>query len=124
MVKQDTAAMKQFTRDDTRIAELLKRMQEIADLSALGALAEWDQNTSMPEGAGEVRGDQMATLQGVLHDRWTSEHLGKLLEELQARSEQTDLTDADRGLIRDARRSYERTTRLPRTLVEEMARVQ
>jgi carboxypeptidase Taq len=124
MLQQDTASMPGFTRGDTRIAELLDRMHEIADLSALGALAEWDQNTDMPEGAGQVRGDQMATLQGVLHERWTAERLGQLLDELDHPSAQEHLTDADKGLIREARRGYDRSTKLPRTLVEELARVQ
>jgi len=57
-------------------------MHEIEDLKALGNLAEWDQNTEMPEGAGEVRGYQMATLQGVLHECWTTQRLGSLLNEL------------------------------------------
>ena len=124
MLQQDTALMPGFTRSDTNVAELLDRMHEIADLSALGALAEWDQNTDMPEGAGEVRGDQMATLQGVLHERWTSERLGQLLDELDHASAQGHLTDTDMGLIREARRGYDRSTKLPRTLVEELARVQ
>src|SRR5260370_29552169 len=99
MLKQDTALMPNFTRDDIHIAELLERVHEIADLSALGALAEWDQNTALPEGAGEMRGDQMATLQGVLHERWTAERLGSLLEQLSSSSAQAGLTDADNGLI-------------------------
>ncbi len=124
MLQQDTASMPQFTRRDAHISELLDRMHEIADLSALGALAEWDQNTEMPEGAGEIRGDQMATLQGVLHERWTAERLGQLLDELEAPGSQANLTDADRGLIRKTRRDYDQATKLPRSLVEELARVQ
>jgi len=124
MLQQDTALMPNFTHSNASISELLNRMHEIADLSALGALAEWDQNTDMPEGAGEIRGDQMATLQGVLHERWTAERLGHLLDRLEQTSEQASLSDADKGLIREARRAYDRSTKLPRTLVEEMARVQ
>jgi carboxypeptidase Taq len=124
MLKQDATLMPDFTHQDARIAELLTQMHAISDLSALGALAEWDQNTELPEGAGEVRGDQMATLQGVLHERWTAERLGKVLDQLQDAATRSDLTDADKGLIREARRNYERYTRLPRELVEEMARVQ
>jgi carboxypeptidase Taq len=116
--------MPDFTRSNEHISELLERMHEVADLSALGALAEWDQNTDMPEGAGEMRGDQMATLQGVLHERWTAERLGQLLDQVESPSAQTGFTDADKGLIREARRNYDRSTRLPRTLVEELARVQ
>ncbi len=124
MLQQDSALMPDFTRSNEHISELLERMHEIADLSALGALAEWDQNTDMPEGAGEMRGDQMAALQGVLHERWTAERLGQLLDQLESPSAQTGFTDADKGLIREARRNYDRSTKLPRTLVEELARVQ
>lgn len=124
MLQQDTALMPHFTHDNASIAELLKHMHEIADLSALGALAEWDQNTDMPEGAGEIRGDQMATLQGVLHERWTTERLGHLLSKLEQPGEQANLSDADKGLVREARRAYDRSTKLPRALVEELARVQ
>ncbi|HEY3991721.1 MAG TPA: carboxypeptidase M32 [Ktedonobacteraceae bacterium] len=124
MLQQDTASMPNFTHSNASISELLDRMHEIADLSALGALAEWDQNTDMPEGAGEIRGDQMATLQGVLHERWISERLGHLLDQLEQPSAQADLSDADKGLMREARRAYDRATKLPRSLVEELARVQ
>jgi len=68
MLKQETM-IPSFTIGDTGIAELLDYMHEIEDLKALGSLAEWDQNTEMPEGAAEVRGNQMATLQGILHER-------------------------------------------------------
>jgi carboxypeptidase Taq len=124
MLKQDTMAP-DFSYQDSRIRELLDCVHEIADLGALGALAEWDQNTSMPAGAGEVRGDQMATLQGVLHERWIASKLGQLLEELSNEVvKQDSFTDADRGLVRETRRAYDRATKLPRKLVEEMARVQ
>ena len=124
MLQQDTALMPNFTHSDSNISELLRRMHEIEDLSALVALAEWDQNTEMPEGAGEVRGDQMATLQGVLHERWTSEHLARLLDQLESSGEQASLTDADKGLVRETRRAYDQATKLPRALVEELARTQ
>jgi len=113
-----------FTNGDTDITELLEYMHEIEDLKALGSLAEWDQNTEMPEGAGEVRGYQSATLQGVLHERWTNQRLGTLLNKLNAAISRSGYTDADRGLVREAQRNYDRSTKLPRKLVEEMARVQ
>lgn len=122
MLKQDTTLMPDFTHNDAHISALLASMHEISDLGALAALAEWDQNTELPEGAGEVRGDQMATLQGVLHERWTSEKLGKLLAQLEGSS--AHFTVADQSLIREARRGYDRSTKLPRELVEEVARVQ
>jgi len=123
VLKQVGTALPDFTHSDARISELLDRLHEIADLSALGSLAGWDQNTSLPEEAGEVRGAQQATLQGVLHERWTDERLGSLLDELDEKVQHAPFSDADRGLVRDARRSYDHATKLPRELVEEIARV-
>ncbi len=123
MLEQETV-IPRFTNGDASITELLDYMHEIEDLKALGSLAEWDQNTEMPEGAGEVRGYQSATLQGVLHERWTNQRLGTLLNRLNAVINRSDYTDADRGLVREAQRNYDRSTKLPRKLVEEMARVQ
>ncbi len=77
----------------------------------------------MPEGGSEVRGAQQATLQGVLHERWTSPRLGSLLNELGEKVERSPFTGADRGLVRQARCGYDRATKLPRALVKEMARV-
>jgi carboxypeptidase Taq len=123
MLEQETM-IPSFTNGDAGITELLEYMHEIEDLKALGSLAEWDQNTAMPEGAGEVRGYQSATLQGVIHERWTNQRLGTLLNKLNAVINRSDYKDADRGLVREAQRNYDRATKLPRKLVEEMARVQ
>ncbi|HVB72420.1 MAG TPA: carboxypeptidase M32 [Ktedonobacteraceae bacterium] len=122
MLTQETKAL-EFNRKDERVVELLELVQQIEDLKALGDLAEWDQNTLLPDGAGETRGNQLATIQGVLHDRRTNPRLGQLLDELQETVQSTDYTDADRGLVRLTRRMFEQATKLPRALVEEMARV-
>ncbi len=112
-----------FTVSDERISSLLQHLQEIDDISKLAELASWDQQTAMPDGAGEVRGYQLATLQGLLHERMTAPRVGELLKELDDVVRQSHFTDADRGLVRQARREYDLATRLPRTLVEELARV-
>ena len=122
MLKQEQMTMPDFTRSDTRISELLNYLQEIEDLKALGDLADWDQNTAMPNGAAAIRGKQMATLRGLLHERWASPQLGNMLAALRDDVQQNAFTDADRGLVRKALREYEQGTKLPRSLVEEMTR--
>jgi carboxypeptidase Taq len=127
-----------FTTSDERIVELLDTLHEISDLGALGALAGWDQETAMPPGAAEARGGQLATLEGILHERVVSQRLGALIGELieamepstekggvgDEPAEATSWTDADRGLVRSARRDYERATKLPKGLVQEIAKTQ
>jgi carboxypeptidase Taq len=122
MLKQEQMTMPDFTHSDTRMSELLNYLHEIEDLKALGDLAEWDQNTVMPNGAAEIRGTQVATLRGLLHERWTSPQLGTMLDSLRNDVQQDTFTDADRGLVRKALREYEQGTKLPRSLVEEMTR--
>src|SRR5260370_17291114 len=100
MLRQETT-VPDFTSKDARIAELLDDMHEIQDLKALGDLAEWDQNTEMPEGAAEVRGYQMATLQGVMHEHWTDPKLGSLLRQLTALLDRSDSTTPNHRLFRD-----------------------
>lgn len=107
----------------TDIEALLERMHEIADLTALADLADWDQHTALPEKAVGVRGAQQATIQGILHERWSDSQLGLLLDRLSTQVNQAAFSDADRGLVREARREYDRATKLPRQLVEEMARM-
>jgi carboxypeptidase Taq len=109
-----------FTRSDDRINTLLEYVQEIVDLSSLAALADWDQQTAMPDGANEVRGHQMATMSGLVHDRQTSPQLGELLKSLEDVVHQPQYSDADRALVRDTRRAYDFAVKLPRELVKEM----
>src|SRR5438105_12134489 len=124
MLTQETRSL-EFSRSDARIAELLELVQRAEDLKALNDLAEWDQNTQLPQadGAGELRGHQMATLQGVLHESRTNPRLGSLLDALDEAVKDAQFTDADRGLVRVTRRMFDQATKLPRKLVEEIARV-
>ncbi len=112
-----------FTRGDARISELLALCAELADLGALRALAEWDQNTTQPEGAADVRGAQLTTIQGLIHDREVNPRFGELLNDLEKSVGDASFTDADRGLVRQTRRNYTHATKLPHDLVQEIARV-
>ncbi|HZR44992.1 MAG TPA: carboxypeptidase M32 [Ktedonobacteraceae bacterium] len=112
-----------FTRSDDRISELLHILHSISDLDAASAVLAWDQATGgLPEGAGEVRAHQFATLEGLIHEQKTSARLGKLLDELERAVERSSFTDADSGLVRCVRHDYDQATKLPRSLIEEMGR--
>lgn len=122
MLTQQEIAALEFSRKDERIAALLELVEQIDDLKSLSDLGEWDQNTQLPDGASHTRGNQMATIQGVLHDYSTNPRLGQLLDELEEPVKGAQYSDADRGLVYKSRRLYEQATKLPRELVEELAR--
>lgn len=113
-----------FTESDQRIGELLTLMHPIADMNALASLSAWDQNTALPPGAAQIRGHQLATAQGIINELQSAPRIGTLVAELEPIVKQPPYTDADRGLVRYARRMHDHATRLPRGLIEEMARVE
>ena len=110
-----------FTRTDPELNELFARTQEINDLDNILALAGWDQQVKMPPQANQVRGPQLATFQALVHERRTVPRIGELLNALEPRVHSSGYTDADRGLVRQARRDYDQRTKIPTALVREVA---
>ncbi|ABD55348.1 carboxypeptidase M32 [Jannaschia sp. CCS1] len=77
----------------------------------------WDQETMMPPGAAEQRGEEMAALESVLHGRRTDPRVGEWLETAEA------ATDADHAQLRDIARAHKRAVKVPADLAAELARV-
>lgn len=106
--------------EDVKWNEFLHEAAVISDLTEIGALLSWDQDTFMPPGGGEGRGHQFATLSSIRHERITSSKTADLLAELSERDFEEGSPEA--GILRVARRAHERATKLPARLVEELAR--
>src|SRR5581483_7217050 len=102
--------------------ELVRRSREIALLSSCEALLGWDELTYMPRGGAEYRSRQVALLAGLQHERSTDPRLGELLEFLAGSPLVRDRLAPAAVNVRELRRSYDRLTKLPRALVEELAR--
>ncbi len=102
--------------------ELIRRSREESLLDSCASLLEWDEETYMPRGGAEHRGDQMALLAGLLHERATDPRVGELLAEVEGSAIVRDPESVAAANIREMRRMYDRSTRLPRSLVEETAR--
>ena len=96
---------------------LLDHGREAALLGATSALLAWDQETGMPKGAGPRRAEQLALLARLHHERCTDPRIGEWLQA----ADERDLNDEQRAVVRELRRDYERATRLPAALVEELA---
>ena len=102
---------------ETNYAALSQRMAAIADLTGAASLLQWDQETYMPSGAGEVRGQQLATLYGLAHEQFTADETLRLLETLKANEDA--LSEIQRFSIDRIWRDYKRKTCLDREFVEK-----
>jgi carboxypeptidase Taq len=92
--------------------ELAERLAVLDDLERVAALLGWDQETKMPPAAAPLRGEHLATLGRLHHERLTDPALGALL----------DAETGDGLLVRAVRRERDRARRVPDDLVAEMAR--
>ncbi|MCA9221330.1 MAG: carboxypeptidase M32 [Planctomycetales bacterium] len=99
-----------------------KHVRETALLESAGSLLEWDERTRMPIKAGAYRAEQIAYVSRLAHERRIDRRLGEWLGEL-AGSELAADPHSDHGAtVRQLRRDYEKKTKLPVRLVEELTR--
>jgi carboxypeptidase Taq len=110
-------------RPQAAYEELIRRTREESLLASCAELLGWDELTYMPRGGVENRGNQMAYLAGLQHEKGTAPRLGDLLDGLEGSGLVSDPDSPAAVNVREIRRVYDRATRLPRKLVEDLARV-
>lgn len=98
-------------------AEVMRIARQTVALEQVMGRLGWDQETQMPPGSAEQRGEEMAALEGVLHARRSDARLGELL----AAAEAPDAAAA--AQLREVSRSYDRAVKVPARLAQEIARV-
>lgn len=104
-------------------AELVRRSKEIGVINSCAGVLGWDQQTYMPRKGAPLRGEQMAFLAGLGHQKATDPKFGELLAAVESSSLIADENGAEAANVREWRRTYDRAVKLPAELVEEMARV-
>jgi len=102
--------------------ELLDRMRQVATLNSVANLLSWDQETMMPQKAGDFRAEALATIGRLAHERATDPRIGELLSECEADAALVTAPDVAANL-REMRRDYDRAVKLPSDLVAEMSEV-
>jgi carboxypeptidase Taq len=103
-------------------AELIRREKEASVLGSCASLLSWDEHVYMPKGGAGHRAEQMALLARMTHELTTDPVRGELLGELESSSLVREPTSAEAVNIREMRRTYDRAVKIPKTLVEELAR--
>jgi len=107
--------------DYTQLIALLK---EVALFGSIGSILGWDERVQLPKKGAEHRSNQSSLLARKVHEQFTSPRIDDLLRAV----ETSDLIrdqDSDAAVnVREARRLYDRATKLPGSLVEEMAKTE
>ena len=106
---------------EDELKQLKSILAEVADLQYAIYLLAWDQQTYMPPAGAEARGQQLGTLGKLMHLKFTSDEVGKLLDELAPVAAQLPPDSNDARLISVTRRKYEQKTKVPAEMVVELA---
>jgi len=102
--------------------QLCEYTRETALLESVAELLQWDERTKMPPAAGAYRAEQITYLSAMVHRRRTDPRVGDWLDEL-AGSDLANDPHSDAGAtIRELRREYDKLTKVPQQLVEELTR--
>eukprot|EP01116_Phalansterium_solitarium_P025691 TRINITY_DN9948_c0_g1_i1.p1 TRINITY_DN9948_c0_g1~~TRINITY_DN9948_c0_g1_i1.p1 ORF type:complete len:536 (-),score=202.83 TRINITY_DN9948_c0_g1_i1:6-1613(-) len=101
-------------------------LKEIHALRGVNALLEWDQQVMMPAAASDARGAQMEALAGILHEKQTSDELSRLIYLLSPKGTAdlpAELNEWEQAVVRDAKRNFERKSKIPKELEQRAARL-
>jgi carboxypeptidase Taq len=97
-------------------------MHEAQMLESIQELLEWDERTKMPPAGGEYRAEQAAHVSGLVHQKQTSKQLGDWLAELKDSPLASDPVSDTGANIKHLQHDYDKRTKLPQALVEELTR--
>lgn len=103
-------------------SELIRRYKEYHLLGSCASVLGWDERTYMPRQGSAHRAEQMGLLARLSHEMLTAPALGELLTAVES-SPLAREPEAEAVNLREIRRQYDRAVKLPKELVEEIARV-
>jgi carboxypeptidase Taq len=104
------------------LQQLKDSLGEVSDVDRAAAVLAWDQETYMPPGGVANRADQLTTLRRIAHIRFTSDDVGRLLDETEAEVGGLEFDSDEASLVRVTRRDYDHARKLPADLVAEITR--
>lgn len=101
-------------------AALAAELREAAVMGSVLSNISWDQETMMPPKGAALRADQRGMLSALLHERRTSKKLGDLIRAAE-RWASKNADDRATANLREIRRDFDLATKLPTSLVRELA---
>ncbi len=103
--------------------KLLSHVKEVRLLESVGHVLGWDERTFMPAQGSGHRAEQMALVARMTHELLTAPVVGELLSTAERSALARDGQSDAAANLREIRRVHDRAVKLPKELVEELARV-
>ncbi|HMF11023.1 MAG TPA: carboxypeptidase M32, partial [Gemmataceae bacterium] len=103
-------------------ARLIQRFKEYSLLGSCSNVLGWDERTYMPREGAAHRAEQVALLARLAHETLTAPRMEKLLGEVESSALVRDAESPAAVNVREIRRVHDRAVKLPKALVEELAR--
>ena len=116
-----TIASASSTATHIALTTLFSAVQDAHLLNSTAGILGWDQETMMPNGGAELRSRQLAQLARLSHETFTAPKIGEFIAAAEdaVRSMPADCVDAVN--VREIRRDYDKATKLPSSLIAELA---
>jgi carboxypeptidase Taq len=102
-----------------KLNQLKELLGEVTDIGKAASILEWDQQVNMPPGGNEARGQQLATLSKIAQEKFITDEIGGLIEDLKAEFASSDSDEA--AMIRVVSRDYDKARRVPPEFIAEQS---
>jgi carboxypeptidase Taq len=104
-----------------KLGQLKEILGEVSDIGHAASVLGWDQQVNIPPKGHEARGQQLATLSKIEHEKATADEVGNLLDDLKKEFDGADPASDEAATIRVASRNYDKATRVPPEFIAERA---
>lgn len=112
--------MAEKSEHSEKMQQLIDLAAELDDLGHINALMAWDQQVYMPIGGAEERGQQSALVGKIMHEKFTSDEVGKLIADLEEEVGDLNADTDDARSVKVAKKEYEKQTKVPLPLLMEL----
>lgn len=102
-----------------KLEQLKEKLGEVVDIGYAASVLSWDQQVNMPPGGGAARGQQLATLSKIAQEKFITDEVGRLIDDLKQEFNGADTDEA--ALVRVAARNYDKAKRIPPSFIAEKA---
>lgn len=103
--------------------EFREKLLELWHINSALAVLSWDQEVNMPTKGADLRAKTIASLAGLLHQKFVSKDFAKIIKEVKKFYDRSELNRKEAAIFREVWREYSREVKLPSEFVEELAEV-